>query len=222
VADFVSPSLLVQPLRHDLNMRALETLGARVSSLDISPAVLYDFDTVDLSALTHLAEQFNVLGDAGWDMANTEAKKRALLKEAVALHRIKGTPYAVKRSLELLGVNASLTEWFQTAPKGIPHTFALNANVTDQQPGAVAIDAARADQIKRMVSFWKPARSHFTLTVGVGFSTDLRVAAIFSGTQCLISSGSLLALEVIGSTDMRAAGIFSNVQLLTSGGFIRA
>lgn len=222
MADFVSPSLLVPPLRNDINMRALETLGARVSGLDISPALLYDFDAVDVSALTHLAEQFNVLGDAGWDMANTEPKKRALLKEAIALHRIKGTPYAVKRSLELLGVNASLTEWFATVPKGVPHTFSLHANVTDQTPGSVAIDAVRAEQIKRMVSFWKPARSHFALTVGVGFSTELRAAAVFSGTQCLISNGSLLALEVASSTDVRAVGIFSSVQLLTSSGFIRS
>lgn len=221
MADFVEPSLLVPALRNDLNMRALETLAARLSGLNLAPSVLYDFDHVDASALIHLAEQFNVLGDAGWDMANTEAKKRALLKEAVALHRIKGTPYAVKRSLELLGVNATVTEWFQTTPKGQPYTFILDAQVTDQPAGAPAIDAARTDQIKRVVSFWKPASRHFTLRVGLGLSTSLRMASVFSGTQCLNTQGTMLPLDVAAATSLRTASLFSGAQLLVSGGTIQ-
>ena len=221
MADFVEPSLLVPALRNDLNMRALETLAARLSRLNLAPSVLYDFDHVEASALIHLAEQFNVLGDAGWDMANTEAKKRALLKEAVALHRIKGTPYAVKRSLELLGVNATVTEWFQTTPKGQPYTFILDAQVTDQPAGAPAIDAARTDQIKRVVSFWKPASRHFTLRVGLGMTTSLRMASVFSGTQCLNTQGAMLPLDVAASTGLRTASLFSGAQLLVSGGTIQ-
>ncbi len=221
MADFVEPSLLVPALRNDLNMRALETLAARLSGLNLAPSVLYDFDHVDASALIHLAEQFNVLGDAGWDMANTEAKKRALLKEAVALHRIKGTPYAVKRSLELLGVNATVTEWFQTTPKGQPYTFILDAQVTDQPAGAPAIDAARTDQIKRVVSFWKPASRHFTLRVGLGMTTSLRMASVFSGKQCLNTQGAMLPLDVAATTGLRTASLFSGAQMLVSGGTIQ-
>ncbi len=221
MADFVEPSLLVPALRNDLNMRALETLAARLSGLNLAPSVLYDFDHVETSALIHLAEQFNVLGDAGWDMANTEAKKRALLKEAVALHRIKGTPYAVKRSLELLGVNATVTEWFQTTPKGQPYTFILDAQVTDQPAGAPAIDAARTDQIKRVVSFWKPASRHFTLRVGLGMTTSLRMASVFSGTQCLDTEGDMLPLDVAASTGLRTASLFSGTQMLMSDGTIQ-
>ena len=225
MAEFIEPSLLVPALRNDLNMRALETLAARLSALDLAPTVLYDFDNVEASALTHLAEQFNVLGDAGWDMAgagaNPEAKKRALLKEAIALHRIKGTPYAVKRSLELLGVNATVIEWFQTAPQGVPHTFILDAQVTDQPAGAPAIDAARIDQIKRAVTFWKPARSHFTLRVGLGMSTSLRMASVFSGTQCLATEGAMLPLDVAATTGLRTASLLSGAQLLIGSGIIQ-
>jgi phage tail P2-like protein len=221
MAELIKPSLLAPPLRRDLNMRALETLGARVSGFDLGPVLLYDFDHVDQSVLIYLAEQFNMLGDAGWDMANTEAKKRALLKEAIALHRIKGTPYAVKRALELLGVNASLTEWFQTLPKGAPHTFTVDAQVTDQPVGTPAIDAARTQQIKRMVTFWKPARSHFSLRVGLGMSTKLRMASVFSGMHWLSTSGAVLPLNVAASTSMRAAALFSGAQLLVSSGSIQ-
>lgn len=191
MAAFVEPSLLAPALRNDLNMRALETLSARLSALDLSPTVLYDFDHVEASALIHLAEQFNVLGDAGWDMANTEAKKRALLKEAIALHRIKGTPYALKRAMTLLGIDPQVTEWFESVPAGAPYTFNLDAKVVDWPAGEVAIDAVKTEKIRRVASFWKPARSHFTLRVGLGMSTDLRVASVFGATQVLVSAGAL-------------------------------
>lgn len=222
MADFVKPSLLVPALRGDLNMRAIETLGARPSALDISTVVLYDFDTVNASALPHLAEQFNVLGDAGWDIADTDAKRRALLKEAVALHRIKGTPHAVKRSLQLLGVNATLIEWWQTSPKGDPHTFRIHAEVTDQQPSSSAVTAQRLDQISQTVTFWKRASSHFTITLGVNIATEMRTASVFSCTQCLISTGELRNFEIESDLGLRMASIFTNSQMLNSSGSIQS
>lgn len=221
MADFIRPSLLVPALRNDLSMRALETLTARVHALDLAPSVLYDFDHVEASALIHLAEQFNVLGDAGWDLADTEAKKRALLKEAVALHRVKGTPYAVKRALELLGVNATVTEWFQMRPEGEPYTFILDAQITDQPAGAPAIDTARTEQIKRAVSFWKPASRHFTLRLGVGMVTNLRMASVFTGKQCLFTEGAMLPLDVAANTRLRTANVFSTAQVLVGTGSIQ-
>lgn len=219
--DFISPSLLVPPLRNDLNMRALETLCARLGDIDISAVVLYDFDAVDASVLPHLAEQFNVLGEAGWDIADTDEKKRALLKEAVALHRIKGTPYALKRALELLGINATVTEWWQAIPKGTPHTFVIRANVTDQPSGTQAIDAKRTTQIKRIVNFWKPARSHFNLELGLGMATSLRTASVFSGVQCIFSAGSMLPFDVSSSTGLRSASVLGVTQVLVGSGKIK-
>lgn len=218
---FVTPSLLVPALRNDLNLRALESLIARFADLDVGATVIYDFDTVDASALTSLAEQFGVLGDAGWDIANTDAKKRALLKEAVALHRIKGTPYAVKRALALLDVNATLTEWFDMVPRGTPHTFNLYAQVTDQDPGAPAIDDARAQQIRRVVSYWKPVRSHFDLSVGIGMSSDWSMASIFSNTQLLDTVGDMLGLDISSTLDLQSVHVFSGSQLLGSSGSIQ-
>lgn len=224
MADFVTPSLLPPPLRRDLNIRALESLSARVSDLDLSPIVVYDFDNVPSSALVHLAEQFNVLGDAGWDFigngttAIEDSKRRALLKEAVALHRIKGTPYAVKRALQLIGVNATLTEWWQNTPQDAPYTFKITATVTDQPAGAPAIDAARTQQIARVVKFWKNARSQFGLSIGVGVSTKLSVANVFSGTQILCSSGVLEPVSANSSMTTRVGNVFSATNIISSNG----
>lgn len=178
MAEFVEPSLLVPALQNDLNMRALETLSSRLSTLDLSPVVVYDFDHVPSQALTALAEQLNLLGDAGWDFAGfgpaPDAKKRALLKEAVALHRLKGTRYAVQRALDLMSVTSRITEWWEQAPQGMPHTFLVDLLLTDAPEGQPVLTPERADAVLRMVRFWKPARSQFRARVGLGMSTATR------------------------------------------------
>jgi Phage tail protein (Tail_P2_I) len=68
----------------------------------LRPIMVYDFDRAETSALPHLAEQFNVLGDLGWELADTEDKKRDYLKEAIALKRLKGTPFAIREIFRLL------------------------------------------------------------------------------------------------------------------------
>lgn len=221
MADFIEPSLLPPPLRRDLNCRALETIAARLSTLDLTPLVLYDVDNVPASLLPYLAEQFNVLGDAGWDVADTDDKRRELIKEAIALHKLKGTRYAVQRALDLVGVMATVEEWWERDPQGVPHTFSIALNPKNQPAGAPAIDAQLIAQIQRVVSFWKPARSHFTTAVSIDEATETRwrIANVFSATQVLVSASMLRPFDVSGTLAIRiATAVFSSTQLLTSVG----
>lgn len=180
MTQFVDPSLLPPPLARDLNCRALESLAGRLSALDLTPLVVYDFDTVPVSALPALAEQFRMLGDAGWNLATTEAQQRALLKEAGALHRIRGTPYAVSRVLEILGLTASLTEWFATTPPGAPYTFTITADTLNQPDGSPPLSPQRWNQIARVVNFWKNARS------GFGFAATSSAIALGTGIAMVV------------------------------------
>ena len=220
MADLIEPSLLPPPLRRDLNCRALETVAARLSTLDLTPLVLYDVANVPASLLPYLAEQFNVLGDAGWDIADTDDERRALIKEAIALHKLKGTRHAVERALDLIGVVAVIVEWWERNPKGVPHTFAIAVSFKDQPVDAPAIDAARQAQIQRVVSFWKPARSHFTMAVGFdkGAELRLRMASVFKASQVLVSAGTMLPFDVSSTLAVRVATVFSPTQVLTSVG----
>ncbi|MEX3629052.1 MAG: phage tail protein I, partial [Burkholderia sp.] len=154
MGDFVMPSLLVPPLARDLNAHALETAGARALSIDLTPLLVADFDTVPASALPALAEQWRMLGDAGWNLAATEAQQRALLKEAGALHRMRGTPWAVMRVLEILGLTGTFTEWFNMQPLGAPYTFTISLDVQDQAAGLPPLDMARWALIARLINFW--------------------------------------------------------------------
>ena len=171
MAQFAAFSLLTPALQSDQNMRALETLAGGLADLSINGTVLYDFDHVTQSALIHLAEQFNVLGDAGWDFAEfcaaPENSKRVLLKEALALHRFKGTRYAVQRVLDLMHVTARITEWWEQTPQGMPHTFLVDLLLTDASQEQPVLTPERAIAVLRMVRFWKPARSQFRARVDV-------------------------------------------------------
>lgn len=99
----MKPTLLPPALAKDLSMRALEAVNARLSEIDIRPGIIYDFEHVATSALPHLAEQFHVLGVEGWQLATTDEQRRALLARAIALHRYKGTPWAVESVLAAYG-----------------------------------------------------------------------------------------------------------------------
>ncbi|MEX3614768.1 MAG: phage tail protein I [Burkholderia gladioli] len=184
MSDFTQPSILPPILARDLNARALETVAARVAGLDLTPLIVYDFDAVPASALPFLAEQFRMLGDAGWSFATTQAQQRALLKEAIALHRIRGTPFAVDRVLRLLGVNATVIEWFEDVPRTAPYTFALEVDTLDQPAGSPQFDIRRWSEMARLVNFWKNARSVFRFrATSAGLSLATGIVMMAAGAE---------------------------------------
>ena len=65
-----------------------------------------------------LAWQFHI---EGYEQARTIQEKRNLIKNAIELHRYKGTPYAIKKAFQALGLDASLQEWFDY--NGNPYKF---------------------------------------------------------------------------------------------------
>ena len=119
--------LLPSPLQRDNNYRALNNLLDRCGGLDLTKLLVYWFDIVDASALPYLAKQFHVMGLEGWEFAHTEAEKRALLKQAVELHRRKGTLWAVRQGIKRYDPNLDVQEWFEYG--GRPFYFRLTGGV---------------------------------------------------------------------------------------------
>ena len=118
----MSRELLPSPLRRDANYQALSDLLDRFD-LDLTKLLIYWLDDVDASALPTLAKQFHVMGLEGWDFATTEAQQRALLKQAVELHRLKGTTWAVRQGIKRYDPNLDIQEWFEYG--GEPYRFRL-------------------------------------------------------------------------------------------------
>jgi phage tail P2-like protein len=169
-------------LATDPRFKVLGQLALDAFQIDLSPMLVYLVDIVDASILPYLAEQFCMAGDAGALYAgfgpDTEVKTRALLKEAIVLHRFKGTRYSVQRALDLMNVTARITEWHEQTPVGAPYTFLIDLLLTDAPAGQPVLSAERVDAILRMVEFWKPARSGFHARIGVGMSTATRSALV--------------------------------------------
>ena len=75
-----------------------------------------------------------------------KAARRELIKSAIELHRYKGTPWAVRRALELLGLRVDVQEWFDIG--SAPYTFRVRVAVT----GPI-----NWESVARTIDAWKPA-----------------------------------------------------------------
>lgn len=175
---FVTPSLLPPPLRKDAHQRALEALSAKTADLPVHAVLVNDFDAVDASALPHLAEQLNCLGDLGWELCGEDpAAQRAYLKSVVSLKRAKGTPHAVREIFRLLGLgevqlhegtagklyDGSLSHFGATGFNGSRPTWAAYSVTVD-----ALMTIQMSERIGELLARWAPARCKFLGVETVG------------------------------------------------------
>ncbi|MFM7010023.1 MAG: phage tail protein [Betaproteobacteria bacterium] len=161
-----------------------DTAAARFAALPVEAVLIYLIDLVDEDALPLLAKQFDVLGIKGYAFATTVQQKRDLIKNAIELHRFKGTPWSIKKALERVGYpNAELLEGGGT-PNYYDGTHTHNGSITygDQSHWAyfrvlyngvnfTNLSAADVDVIRAIVSEYKPA--HCTLYALVFYYNNL-------------------------------------------------
>ena len=97
--------LLPTPLQQAAHLQAFDDLVAgRFDALPLEEILVYLVDTVNATALPYLAEQFDILGIKGYGYAQTEEEKRDTIRNAIELHRYKGTPWAIKEALSKIGL----------------------------------------------------------------------------------------------------------------------
>lgn len=96
------------------HLKAFDTMAQTAfAAIDKSIVLMYLIDTAPVDALTYLAQQLDVLGYKGWLFADTEAKKRELLKKAITLHKKKGTVFAIREALIAVNPNYTGVEVFK-------------------------------------------------------------------------------------------------------------
>lgn len=78
-------------------------LDETLEGLEINAMLVYLVDLVKPALLPNLADQFSLLDEAAWQLAESDEAKRNLVKNAAQLHRYKGTPWAVREVIRLLG-----------------------------------------------------------------------------------------------------------------------
>lgn len=170
--------------------RALEATTARLSDLAVPLRNLYNPATCPVELLPWLAWQLSI---DNWRSTWSEEIRRARVKNAIHIHRKKGTAKSVRDVVASFGGSIVLREWWQQTPKGKPHTFALLMTLSgsgNQQASAEFVDDVIAE-----VNRTKPVRSHFHFTQGVESHGTL---AMVSAIRCAVYSRLNLA-EPIGS-----------------------
>ncbi len=103
----------------------------------------------DESLLDLLAWQFHV---EGYELAQTIEEQRNLVKNAIELHRYKGTKYAVEGVLKLLNLPGEIQEWFEY--DGEPYRFKVEVSSPSRQ-----ITPELRDRLIQLINEYKNERS---------------------------------------------------------------
>lgn len=130
-------------------------------------------DTCPIETLPWLAWQ---MGVEAWRSDWPENIKRAIVRNAIQVQRQRGTIKSVRDTVSSFGGAISIREWWQTVPKGLPHTFELVLTLSNKGGGQAS--AAFVDDVIAEVSRVKPVRSHFTFVQGLNASASLKTAAV--------------------------------------------
>ncbi|AEK60842.1 phage tail protein I [Collimonas fungivorans] len=152
--------------------RALEASTARISNVTVPLRTLYQPNVIPVDQLPWLAWQLSL---ESWKSYWSEEVRRARVRNAMTIHRQKGTAKSVKDVVAAFGGSILLREWWQKAPMGEPHTFDLVMTLSGA--GGQSATAEFVDDVIAEVNRTKPVRSHFTFTQGIDTSGAIAVVA---------------------------------------------
>lgn len=142
----------------------LDQIVAEIINILFLPRV----DQLSGDILEHLAWGLNIDADEGWLLATDDTKKRDLIKNAVAIQRNKGTKYAVKKALEVVGLTGTISEWFEYG--GDPYWFKI---IID---GTQVYTPEQLDLLDRFIIKNKNVRSWVLVEVNTELVSDMRHA----------------------------------------------
>lgn len=174
---------------------------------DISIYARLDDDTMNEASVDALARTFHLLANESYRFAGTVEQKRELVRNAIILHRTKGTKYAVERVCNILDMKeAKLTEWFED--DGEPYTFKINANAFD------GLDEETIRLLYAMVDEFKNVRSHvaafeFNSTT---YGTIYMPAVTFTHTE-ISSCQQLFAKNDLNGVFFCGGAVYTNTEI---------
>ena len=149
--------------------------------------IISRIDTLPEQVLDLLAWQWHV---DFYELANNIDAKREMVKGSIEWHRHKGTSYAIIKALEMLGVEAKFTAWYDDPDnRDNPYTFAIDAKLTGNfwervdwtkptqtiRRAIIESKAARSYMSKLYVHYENQAENHTHIALGLsqGISHDI-------------------------------------------------
>lgn len=137
----------------ELERQAAQAL-AQIQRVPIPLRQLWNPNTCPTQLLPYLAWSLSV---DRWDGNWSDATKRAAIRASFFIHSRKGTIGALRRVVEPLGYLIEIIEWWQTAPEGVPGTFALKVGVLE-----TGITEEMYQELTVLIDDAKPRSRHLT------------------------------------------------------------
>ena len=155
---------------------------------------IWNADTCPIQFLPWLAWALSVdIWDANW----LDAVKRDVVKQSIAIHKKKGTLWAIKRLLTIVGVpECSIVEWFEQVPVAPSHTFNLQI-VSNPGFDPYILDKAQWKRIQRIIDSVKPERSVFFFEILTNFGNNQQFGDELEGTAPFLASATTKSGYVI-------------------------
>ena len=126
-----------------------------------------------------------------WDADWPERIKRGVCLVAWEVHRYKGTRFAIRRSLEALGLRVELVPWFEQEPLGPRGTFSATVYVHEQtydgDPDLLS-DRVQA-KAREAITRTKPLTRHFDFRIGLDLSGPIATGSAATALGLARASG---------------------------------
>lgn len=165
------PQSLLPPNATALERNADTAVAARADGIDLSPAsAIWNPDTCPAHLLPWLAWAEGV---DEWSSQWTEAMQRSVIKAQRLVRRKRGTKAAIVSAIEALSGATSIKEWFEFSQRRTPHTFDIVISGGDGY-----VDAELQQSTIRAIERNKPARSHYTIGVGLTAAAALNLSGV--------------------------------------------
>lgn len=175
----------------DLERQAAQAL-AQIQRVPIPLRQLWNPNTCPTPLLPYLAWSLSV---DRWDGNWSDATKRAAIRASFFIHSRKGTLGALRRVVEPLGYLIEIIEWWQTAPEGVPGTFALKVGVLE-----TGITEEMYQELTFLIDDAKPVSRHLTdLAISLESAGLINVfAALYEGEEIDVSPPAQRDIEITG------------------------
>ena len=155
--------------------RDLEAIITESADLPIQIRSLWDPWSCPASLLPWLAWAVSV---DDWQDAWPEQIQRQAIEASFEVHRYKGTPYAVQRALDSLGIRTEVVEWWEPQGSGLPGTMRVTALLNDNISGGEGlINAEMLSLVTRAVEKAKRGSIHFDVELGIALAEAFTLAA---------------------------------------------
>ena len=175
----------------ELERQAAQAL-AQIQRVPIPLRQLWNTNTCPTPLLPYLAWSLSV---DRWDGNWSDSTKRAAIRASFFIHSRKGTIGALRRVVEPLGYLIEIIEWWQTAPEGVPGTFALKVGVLE-----TGITEEMYQELTFLIDDAKPRSRHLTgLAISLESTGNFHLfASVTDGDEIDVYPPVLLDIQVSG------------------------